>query len=329
MVLAVTLAVVVALSAFVSDDVIEAPGSASPTLQLLAVPGATPPAPGQGQFLLLSVSSHRATLLESFLERYSDAVEVVGRRTYLGPCTDDAARQRSGTAAMDQSQARAVAVALRAAGKTFEQRPTGARILGILGESNACGVLAAGDLITAVDGRLVESPQVLRDAIGRHRVGDEIEVRYRRGEEERTTRVRLIADPDDGHPLVGITSQVEYDFSFPLDIQFPSSGITGPSGGLAFALTVYDAITPGDLAAGRLVAATGEIEVDGTVGPIGGAREKVIAARRAGVDVVMVPPENEADARRGIRDGRPEVVAARTFADALGALRARGGQPPA
>ena len=48
-----------------------------------------------------------------------------------------------------------------------------------------------------------------------------------------------------------------------------------------FALGIYDKLTPGALTGGRHVAGTGTMSVDGTVGPIGGIQQKMIAAPAA------------------------------------------------
>jgi ATP-dependent Lon protease len=54
------------------------------------------------------------------------------------------------------------------------------------------------------------------------------------------------------------------------------------------------------------VAMTGEISLRGRVLPVGGIREKVLAAQRAGTRVVLLPERNLAD----LRDIPPESVAA-------------------
>jgi PDZ domain-containing protein len=67
------------------------------------------------------------------------------------------------------------------------------------------------------------------------------------------------------------------------------------------------------------VAATGEIDVDGGVGPVGGIKQKTYGARRAGVDVFLVPAgDNAAEARRYARGLR--VVPVKSFQQALRAL---------
>ena len=63
-----------------------------------------------------------------------------------------------------------------------------------------------------------------------------------------------------------------------------------------FTLGVYDLLTPGDLTGGRKIAGTGTISLDGSVGPIGGVQQKVVAAERAGAEYFLSPAENYDDA---------------------------------
>jgi PDZ domain-containing protein len=77
--------------------------------------------------------------------------------------------------------------------------------------------------------------------------------------------------------------------------------IGGPSAGLAYALAVSDILAPADYAAGRRVAATGTIDPEGDVGPVGGVKEKAVAVQRAHANVFVVPAGEVQDAnRRGL-----------------------------
>ncbi len=67
----------------------------------------------------------------------------------------------------------------------------------------------------------------------------------------------------------------------------------GPSAGVAMTTALYSAVT-GKKIAGR-VAMTGEITLRGRVLPIGGLKEKLLAARLAGISTVLVPAENKPD----------------------------------
>jgi PDZ domain-containing protein len=90
-----------------------------------------------------------------------------------------------------------------------------------------------------------------------------------------------------------------------------------------WALGVSDVITPGDLTAGRTIAGTGALDPDGTVEPIGGVREKVIAAEAAGAKVFFVPVGDASDAR-GAAPGLT-LVPVKTYEQALNWLLSHGG----
>jgi ATP-dependent Lon protease len=89
-----------------------------------------------------------------------------------------------------------------------------------------------------------------------------------------------------------------------LHLHFPAGAIKkdGPSAGIAIACAFLGALlgrtAPAD------VAMTGELTVVGEVLPIGGVREKVLAAKNFGVKRVLLPKGNEAEAR----ELRPELV---------------------
>ena len=83
-----------------------------------------------------------------------------------------------------------------------------------------------------------------------------------------------------------------------MKIKIATGDVSGPSGGLAFALTIIDDLTPGNLTGGKTVAVTGTIDGDGTVGEVGGVPQKAVAGtRRAGARVMIVPRAEVHDAR--------------------------------
>ena len=67
----------------------------------------------------------------------------------------------------------------------------------------------------------------------------------------------------------------------------------GPSAGVAMATSIISAVT--GIAVRRNVAMTGEITLRGRVLPIGGLKEKLLAALRGGLTTVLIPKENEKD----------------------------------
>ena len=67
----------------------------------------------------------------------------------------------------------------------------------------------------------------------------------------------------------------------------------GPSAGVAMATSIVSVLT--GIPIRRDVAMTGEVTLRGRVLPIGGLKEKLLAALRAGITTVLIPKENEKD----------------------------------
>ena len=110
-----------------------------------------------------------------------------------------------------------------------------------------------------------------------------------------------------------------------IHIHVPAGAVPkdGPSAGVTMACALVSLLTGQPVK--RDVAMTGEITLRGRVLPVGGLKEKLLAAARAGIVQVIVPADNARDleqlSQRAMRGMR--IVFARTMDDVLaGALKA-------
>ena len=139
----------------------------------------------------------------------------------------------------------------------------------------------------------------------------------RRDGSERTVQARTAEV--DGRTVIGVSLRLDYDL--PVDVTINTGSVGGPSAGLMFSLAIYDVLTPGELTGARDIAGTGTMEDDGSVGPIGGIRQKLVGARAAGADYFLAPAENCDEVIGHVPDGL-RVVRVATFDEGLGAVEA-------
>ena len=159
----------------------------------------------------------------------------------------------------------------------------------------------------------------LRTVLGRTRPGQVVALGVRRGDETLTVRVQTIADPSDAHrAIVGFAPDQAALIQLPINVRIDAGNVGGPSAGLAFALEVMEELGH-NVDRGYKVAATGQMELDGTVSAIGGVKQKTFGVRQAKADVFLVPAgDNAAEARRYAHGLR--IIAVQSFPQALRAL---------
>jgi len=111
----------------------------------------------------------------------------------------------------------------------------------------------------------------------------------------------------------------ESEFERDIHIHVPAGAIPkdGPSAGIAMASSVVSALSKRPVK--NDVAMTGEITISGRVLPIGGLKEKILGAIRAGITQIVIPKDNEADLEDLSEEVREKIAVfpVTTLAEAL------------
>jgi len=301
---------------------IYAPGLALPIEPMIVIAPEHRHSPS-GAFLLTTVTTQTPIVLGQWVEALVDpSVEIVPAEQVVPRSTTPQEQVRQYADMLEESESVAMVVGLRLAGFQASATSAAAEVVSILPESAARGALEPGDWIVGVNGAPVTSATELIGQIAAQRGRAAVELAIKRGGQARRLTVPLLppAEPD-GPPRIGVTVQsIGYtvDLPFPVRIEPHKIG-GGPSAGLMFALTTYNLVTPEDLTRGHRIAGTGTIALDGTVGPIGGVAQKVVAAERAGAEYFLVPRANYASAQRAAR--RITVVPVANVQEAITFLR--------
>ncbi len=302
-----------------SDQYLLIPDTPHPAAAVVTVKGEKP-ARGGGGIYFLDVKERPATQLEALFHGLApDSSSFVPASDVQAPGVSESQNQQFEQQEMATSQQIAAAVALRQLGYKVAVSDSGALIVAIGPGTPAEGKLAPGDVIVSVDGHRVGTTDQARKLLRLRHPGEVVSLGVRNRSSLRTVSLKTIADPSDhSRPLVGVLLEQAAHIKLPFPVTIDTGSIGGPSAGLAFALEVMQKLGR-NVTRGYKVAATGEMFLDGTVGPIGGIKQKTIGARRAGVDILLAPAGDNANAARRYA-GRVRVIPVETFRQALHAL---------
>jgi PDZ domain-containing protein len=309
-------------SLLLTNNGMEAPGLAISTDPMVEVP-ASHRYPQAGSFILTTVIPQAPITAGEWLAgQLTSAVKIVPPATIVPDSLTPQEVAQQGFQMLDESESTAIVVGLQQAGFNAAMVGKGALVLSIEADSRAQGLLQPGDVIVALNGRPIHTTNDLIGQMqGLHSDGT-VQLQVDRLQHKMDLTVPLLPPSAPGNPpRIGIAiASAGTDVSLPFPVKIvPQKIVGGPSAGLMFALTVYNAVTPGDLTGGRKIAGTGTINLDGSVGPIGGVEQKVVAAELAGASYFLSPPENYAAARSVAR--HIQVVEVASITQAIEFLR--------
>jgi Lon-like protease len=303
-----------------ANDYLYLPDTAKPLADRVTVAGEKPRG-GPGGIYFVDVTIRRATWAEQLLPFLRpDGATLVPKSEVVPPGSSFEARHEDSLKEMARSEKVAAAVALKAAGYDVPATPLGALVEAVATDAPAAKVLRSGDIITAAFGKETLTPEKLRRVFIGVKPGTVAPLRVRRDGVVRTLKVRTVESPQEpGRAIIGIRVAQSANIKLPRKVKIDLGQVGGPSAGLPFALDVLQELGT-NVDHGQRVVATGEIALDGSIGPIGGVKQKTYGARRAHADVFLVPAgENAAEARRYA--GNLRIIPVDNFQQALAALK--------
>lgn len=243
-------------------------------------------------------------------------VAVVPQDLLYPPDTTAEQAQEEAATEMTDSQKNAEVAALRYLGHDV---PTLVTVGSLTKDSPSDGKLEPGDVILSVDGTPVSTPDQLRAEIAKHTPGQVLSLSVERTGQRLDVKVTTAADPSDPkRPVIGILPGTDYKLPFKIDIDLRDVG--GPSAGMMFALGIIDKLTPESLTGGKVIAGTGTIDADGTVGPIGGIQQKMVGAKEKGHATVFFVPSGNCSEAKAAKPKGLQLVKVSTLSDAVKAL---------
>ena len=253
----------------------------------------------------------------------SDSVDLYPKEVILPKGVTPSELSEISIQNMRTSENVAIAVALNSLGYDIQSEGDGVLVVGILDDSPVKDKLLKDDLIISISGEdkitySVNSSTQFISLLRTFSIGEIVSIGVQRNEKEVKVETQLIEHIEyKNEPMVGfLASTPNQRFVFPINVDIDTGSVGGPSAGLMMALNVYNRLTEADITNSAIIAGTGTIEIDGSVGPVGGVKQKVIAAKRAGATLILVPTSNYQDAIP-YEDNETLIVAVNSFDNAL------------
>jgi PDZ domain-containing protein len=304
-----------------SDQLLEVPDKAHSLNGLITVPGTTRRQDGGGVYYV-DVVLQKASLLQSAFKLFRpEGADLISQKDFVPSGLTYSQQLQVDKETMTVSQKKASVVALRALGLKFPAREGGVRVAAIDSDSKARDVLQPKDVVVSADGRKIATRLDLFKALARHHPGDVVRIGVLRAGKRFDYRIKTIADSTEPRrPLIGFAPVEVVNARLPFPVHFDlGRDVGGPSAGLAFALEILEQ-RGRDVDHGLKIAATGEIQLDGSVTRIGGVKQKTIGARQAHADAFLVPVDgdNAKVAKRYAHGLR--IIPVKNFQQALQAL---------
>lgn len=249
----------------------------------------------KGNFMLTTVRMGRANIYSYLEAKMGKYEEIYPEELILNQQETEEEYNVRQLHLMASSKLNAIEVAYRKAGLPINYKYKGIYVMQVFPGMPADGALQAGDRIYKIDGKQFSSSEKFIEYVGKKQAGDKVSLTFTRKKAEQTVTLTLKPlKQDPKRAGIGITLVDDKEIVVAPEVKVKTDDIGGPSAGLMFTLEIYNQLTKEDFTKGYQIAGTGTIDVDGTVGPIGGIEQKIVAADKAGAEIFFAPNEKGA-----------------------------------
>jgi PDZ domain-containing protein len=279
----------------------------------------------EGNLFQLTVRRDEANVFVYLWSLINDSYDLYPREVILPDGVTPQELSEISIQNMRTSENVAIAVALKNVGYEIESKGDGVAVVGLLEDSPVKDKLKKGDLINSINNTDIYSATEFISTLRTYSIGETVSIGLLREidgiKEQIYIKTTLIEHVEyEGEPMVGfLATTVNERFDFPFEIDIKTGNVGGPSAGLMMALNVYNNLIPEDITNSKIIAGTGTIEIDGSVGPVGGVKQKIIAAKRAGAELILVPVANFEEAQPFETD-KTAIIAVDSFDEALAVI---------
>ena len=279
----------------------------------------------EGNLFQLTVRRDEANALIYVWSLLNDSYDLYPREVILPDGVTPKELSEISIQNMRASENVAIAVALKNLGYEIDSKGDGVLVVGLLDNSPVKDKLKKSDLLNSINNIEIFSATEFISTLRTYSIGETVSIGLLREvegvKEQMYIETTLIEHVEyEGEPMVGfLATTVNERFDFPFEVDIKTGNVGGPSAGLMMALNVYNNLIPEDITNSMIVAGTGTIEIDGSVGPVGGIKQKIIAAKRAGAELILVPVANFEEATQFETD-KTAIVAVDSFDEALSVI---------
>lgn len=280
----------------------------------------------KGNFMLTTVRMGRANIYSYAEAKLSKFDEIYPLNEILTQTETEEEYDLRQLYLMKDAKITAIDVAYHKAGLPVKYKYIGIYVLSVFPDMPANRKLKAEDRIFKVDGHQFSSSKQFIDYVSTKKAGDKIIFTFSRNKQIKNVSIKVAPFKKDPKKVgIGITLVDDKEIIVNPPVKMETDEIGGPSAGFMFTLEIYNQLTENDLTNGYQIAGTGTISPDGSVGPIGGIEQKIVAADNAGAEIFFAPNEHGAknsnyhDALKAAQEIRTKmkIVPVDTFAQAV------------